>query len=70
MANATLSPKQLAALLSMLDDAERRLGAIRDELIQAMAARRRSRPSARQAQFMRRKRPPSDGSRARHTPRQ
>jgi hypothetical protein len=50
MANATLSPKQLAALLSMLDDAQRRIASVREEVILAMASRRRTRPSsARQA---------------------
>ncbi|MBI2186213.1 MAG: hypothetical protein HYU37_03695 [Acidobacteria bacterium] len=47
MANATLSPKQLAALLSMLDDAQHRLASVRAELIQAMAARRRAPPRPR-----------------------
>lgn len=55
MANASLSPKQLAALLSMLDDAQRRIRAARDELINAMAARRRAPPLQRQERFVRRK---------------
>jgi hypothetical protein len=42
MANATLSPKQLAALLAQLDNAQRLMDAVREQLIQAMAARRRS----------------------------
>jgi hypothetical protein len=70
MANATLSPKQLAALLSMLDDAQRRISSIRQELIQAMAARRLVPTAGRQAQFVRRKRAPENDRRARHTSRQ
>jgi hypothetical protein len=41
MANATLSPKELAGLLARLDDAQRVVEAMRDQLIRAMAARRR-----------------------------
>jgi hypothetical protein len=41
MANATLSPKELAGLLERLDDAERMMKAVRDQLIRAMAARRK-----------------------------
>lgn len=41
MANATLSPRQLASLLARLDDAQRNINDMRDQLIQAMAARRR-----------------------------
>jgi len=56
MANATLSPKQLAAVLASLDDAQRNVTAVRDQLIQAMAARRRASPSShRRARFVRRK---------------
>jgi hypothetical protein len=40
MANATLSPKELADLLARLDDAQRMMDAVRDQLIRAMAARR------------------------------
>ena len=39
MANATLSPKELADLLARLDDAQRMMDAVRDQLIRAMAAR-------------------------------
>jgi len=56
MANASLSPKQLAALLASLDDAQRRLAAVRDQLIQAMAARHRAPPPGRPARFVRRRR--------------
>jgi hypothetical protein len=41
MANATLSPKELAGLLARLDDAQRMMNAVRDQLIRAMAARRK-----------------------------
>jgi tetrahydromethanopterin S-methyltransferase subunit G len=41
MPNATLSPRELAALLARLDEAQRTVEAIRAQLIQAMAARRR-----------------------------
>jgi hypothetical protein len=40
MANATLSPKELADLLARLDDAQRLMDAVRNQLIRAMAARR------------------------------
>jgi hypothetical protein len=40
MANATLSPKELAELLARLDDAQRMMDAVRNQLIRAMAARR------------------------------
>jgi hypothetical protein len=43
MANATLSPKELAHLLARLDQAQRTVQAIRQQLIEAMAARRRPR---------------------------
>jgi hypothetical protein len=46
MANATLSPKELAGLLAQLDDAQRVVEAMRDQLIRAMAARRRPRTRA------------------------
>jgi hypothetical protein len=46
MANATLSPKELADLLARLDDAQRMMDAVRDQLIRAMAARSRP-PEAR-----------------------
>jgi hypothetical protein len=39
MANATLSPKELADLLARLEDAQRMMDAVRNQLIQAMAAR-------------------------------
>jgi hypothetical protein len=56
MASATLSPKQLATLLTSLDDAQHRITAVRDELIRAMAARRRPPPArrARRARIARR----------------
>jgi len=41
MANATLSPKELANLLARLDDAQKMMDAVRNQLIRAMAARRR-----------------------------
>jgi hypothetical protein len=41
MANATLSPKELANLLARLDDAQRMMDDVRNQLIRAMAARRR-----------------------------
>ena len=41
MADATLSPKQLATLLARLDEAQRAVNAMRDDLITAMAERRR-----------------------------
>jgi hypothetical protein len=41
MANATLSPKELSDLLARLDDAQRMMNAVRDQLIRAMAARRK-----------------------------
>jgi hypothetical protein len=47
MANATLSPKELADLLARLDDAQRMMDAVRNQLIQAMAARRTPRPQIR-----------------------
>jgi hypothetical protein len=40
MADATLSPKELADLLARLDDAQRMMDAVRNQLITAMAARR------------------------------
>jgi len=40
MANASLSPKQLATLLAWLDEAQRLIRAMREELIGAMADRR------------------------------
>jgi hypothetical protein len=42
MANATLSPKELANLLARLDDAQRMMNDVRSQLIRAMAARRRT----------------------------
>jgi hypothetical protein len=42
MANATLSPKELANLLARLDDAQKMMDDVRNQLIRAMAARRRS----------------------------
>jgi hypothetical protein len=42
MANATLSPKQLATLLAFLDETQRMVLAMRAQLIDAMAARRRT----------------------------
>jgi len=47
MASAILSPKQLATLLTSLDDAQHRITVVRDELIRAMAARRRPPPARR-----------------------
>jgi hypothetical protein len=47
MANATLSPKELADLLARLDDAQRMMNAVRDQLIRAMAARRNPPPKTR-----------------------
>jgi len=44
MANATLSPKDLAHLLARLDDAQRMMDDVRNQLIRAMAARRRPPP--------------------------
>jgi len=41
MANASLSPKQLATMLAFLDDAQRIVAAMRGQLIGAMAERRR-----------------------------
>jgi hypothetical protein len=41
MANATLSPKELADLLARLDDAQKMMDAVRNQLIRAMAARRK-----------------------------
>jgi len=41
MANATLSPKELADLLARLDNAQRMMNGVRDQLIKAMAARHR-----------------------------
>ena len=41
MATATLSPKELANLLARLDDAQRMMDDVRNQLIRAMAARRR-----------------------------
>jgi hypothetical protein len=41
MANATLSPKELANLLARLDDAQKMMDDVRNQLIRAMAARRR-----------------------------
>jgi hypothetical protein len=41
MANATLSPKQLSTLLASLDEAQRIVLSMRDQLIGVMAARRR-----------------------------
>jgi len=41
MGNATLSPKELANLLSRLDDAQKMMDDVRNQLIRAMAARRR-----------------------------
>ena len=40
MANATLSPKELANLLARLDDAQKMMNDVRNQLIKAMAARR------------------------------
>jgi hypothetical protein len=40
MANATLSPKELANLLARLDDAQKMMDDVRNQLIRAMAARR------------------------------
>jgi hypothetical protein len=45
MANATLSPKELADLLARLEDAQRMMDAVRNQLIQAMAARHKPPPS-------------------------
>jgi hypothetical protein len=42
MANASLSPRQLAVLLARLDEAQRSVMDVRAQLIQAMAARRRA----------------------------
>jgi hypothetical protein len=47
MANATLSPKQLADLLARLEDAQRMMDAVRNQLILAMAARRKPPSNAR-----------------------
>jgi hypothetical protein len=47
MANATLSPKELADLLARLDDAQRMMDAVRDQLIRAMAARHKPPSNAR-----------------------
>ena len=47
MANATLSPKELADLLARLDDAQRMMDAVRNQLIRAMAARRKPPSNAR-----------------------
>jgi hypothetical protein len=47
MANATLSPKELADLLARLDDAQRMMDAVRNQLIQAMAARHKPPSNAR-----------------------
>jgi hypothetical protein len=44
MANATLSPRQLATLLAALEDAQRIIAAMRSQLIDVMAARRRPEP--------------------------
>lgn len=44
MADVSLSPKQLAALLDKVDDALKTVRAVREELIRAMAARRRRFP--------------------------
>jgi hypothetical protein len=41
MANATLTPKELANLLARLDDAQKMMDDVRNQLIRAMAARRR-----------------------------
>jgi hypothetical protein len=43
MANAKLSPKELADLLDKLDEAQQKVESARDQLIRAMAARRRPR---------------------------
>ena len=42
MADVNLSPKQLASLLDKVDDALKTVTAVREELIRAMAARRRT----------------------------
>jgi len=47
MANATLSPKELADLLARLDDAQRMMDAVRNQLIRAMAARHKPPSNAR-----------------------
>jgi hypothetical protein len=47
MADATLSPKGLADLLARLDEAQRTVEAMREQLIRAMAARRRPRTPTR-----------------------
>jgi hypothetical protein len=47
MANATLSPKELAHLLARLDDAQRMMDAVRNQLIRAMAARHKPPSNAR-----------------------
>jgi hypothetical protein len=41
MADVNLSPRQLAGLLDKVDDALKTVSAVREELIRAMAARRR-----------------------------
>jgi hypothetical protein len=53
MANASLSPKQLATMLAFLDDAQRIVSAMRGQLIGAMAARRR--PDTKRASTPRRR---------------
>jgi hypothetical protein len=45
MADATLSPRELANLLSRLDDAQRMMDAVREQVIRAMAARRKGTPT-------------------------
>jgi len=47
MANATLSPKELADLLARLEDAQRMMDAVRNQLIRAMAARHKPPSNAR-----------------------
>jgi hypothetical protein len=44
MADVNLSPRQLAALLDKVDEALKTVAAVREELIRAMAARRRQAP--------------------------
>jgi hypothetical protein len=46
MADVSLSPRQLAGLLDKVDDALKTVAAVREELIRAMAARRRHGPAA------------------------
>ena len=48
MADVNLSPRQLAGLLDKVDDALKTVAAVREELIRAMAARRRPLAAERQ----------------------